>query len=181
MVREGRLELPFCRQSWILSPVRLPVPPLSPTAGHYLKLRPTVQNNSISKHAEPTIGRFRGVCQELLDLYGEVAAWRWWLKNQRFNRARRVRVPLLCPDSARRRSALAGFCPPPFGRVKIANAGGVRAGAVGVAVREHGGASASGACFFSRRRQVRSVRCQAEACSSAPARGSFRRHGSTGS
>ena len=29
MVREGRLELPFCYQSWILSPVRLPVPPLS--------------------------------------------------------------------------------------------------------------------------------------------------------
>lgn len=29
MVREGRLELPLCRQSWILSPVRLPVPPLS--------------------------------------------------------------------------------------------------------------------------------------------------------
>jgi hypothetical protein len=29
MVREGRLELPICRQSWILSPVRLPVPPLS--------------------------------------------------------------------------------------------------------------------------------------------------------
>jgi N-acetylmuramoyl-L-alanine amidase len=29
MVREGRLELPLCRQSWILSPVRLPIPPLS--------------------------------------------------------------------------------------------------------------------------------------------------------
>ena len=29
LVREGRLELPLCRQSWILSPVRLPVPPLS--------------------------------------------------------------------------------------------------------------------------------------------------------
>ena len=31
MVREGRLELPLCRQSWILSPVRLPIPPLSHT------------------------------------------------------------------------------------------------------------------------------------------------------
>ena len=30
MVREGRLELPFRCRSWILSPVRLPVPPLSP-------------------------------------------------------------------------------------------------------------------------------------------------------
>ena len=29
LVREGRLELPLCRQSWILSPVRLPIPPLS--------------------------------------------------------------------------------------------------------------------------------------------------------
>ena len=29
-MREGRLELPLCRQSWILSPVRLPIPPLSP-------------------------------------------------------------------------------------------------------------------------------------------------------
>jgi hypothetical protein len=29
VVREGRLELPLCRQSWILSPVRLPIPPLS--------------------------------------------------------------------------------------------------------------------------------------------------------
>ena len=33
MVREGRLELPLCLQSWILSPVRLPIPPLS----HLLK------------------------------------------------------------------------------------------------------------------------------------------------
>ena len=30
VVREGRLELPLCLQSWILSPVRLPIPPLSP-------------------------------------------------------------------------------------------------------------------------------------------------------
>jgi hypothetical protein len=33
VVREGRLELPLCLQSWILSPVRLPIPPLS----HLLK------------------------------------------------------------------------------------------------------------------------------------------------
>ena len=33
VVREGRLELPLCFQSWILSPVRLPIPPLS----HLLK------------------------------------------------------------------------------------------------------------------------------------------------
>ena len=29
-MREGRLELPLCLQNWILSPVRLPIPPLSP-------------------------------------------------------------------------------------------------------------------------------------------------------
>ena len=29
VVREGRLELPICCQSWILSPVRLPISPLS--------------------------------------------------------------------------------------------------------------------------------------------------------
>ena len=38
MVREGRLELPFCCQSWILSPVRLPIPPLSHrTFGCYIR------------------------------------------------------------------------------------------------------------------------------------------------
>ncbi len=43
VVREGRLELPLCRQSWILSPVRLPIPPLSHIfIGRHLFLNKTI-------------------------------------------------------------------------------------------------------------------------------------------
>jgi N-acetylmuramoyl-L-alanine amidase len=47
MVREGRLELPLCRQSWILSPVRLPIPPLSHT---YLTLYPILLDTNIKNN-----------------------------------------------------------------------------------------------------------------------------------
>ena len=49
MVREGRLELPLCRQSWILSPVRLPIPPLSHT---YLTLYPISLDTSIKNNTD---------------------------------------------------------------------------------------------------------------------------------
>ena len=49
MVREGRLELPFCKQSWILSPVRLPIPPLSHT---YLTLYPISLDTSIRNNSD---------------------------------------------------------------------------------------------------------------------------------
>ena len=49
MVREGRLELPLCRQSWILSPVRLPIPPLSHT---HLTLYPISLDTSIRNNTD---------------------------------------------------------------------------------------------------------------------------------
>ena len=49
MVREGRLELPLCRQSWILSPVRLPIPPLSHTR---LTLYPISLDTSIGNNTD---------------------------------------------------------------------------------------------------------------------------------
>jgi N-acetylmuramoyl-L-alanine amidase len=49
MVREGRLELPLCHQSWILSPVRLPIPPLSHT---YLTLYPISLDTSIRNNTD---------------------------------------------------------------------------------------------------------------------------------
>ncbi len=49
MVREGRLELPLCRQSWILSPVRLPIPPLSHT---HLTLYPISLDISIRNNTD---------------------------------------------------------------------------------------------------------------------------------
>ena len=42
MVREGRLELPLCCQSWILSPVRLPIPPLSHQSGENRSFDPSI-------------------------------------------------------------------------------------------------------------------------------------------
>jgi N-acetylmuramoyl-L-alanine amidase len=48
-VREGRLELPLCRQSWILSPVRLPIPPLSHT---HLTLYPISLDTSIRNNTD---------------------------------------------------------------------------------------------------------------------------------
>ena len=49
MVREGRLELPLRRRSWILSPVRLPIPPLSHT---YLTLYPISLDTSIRNNTD---------------------------------------------------------------------------------------------------------------------------------
>jgi N-acetylmuramoyl-L-alanine amidase len=60
MVREGRLELPLCRQSWILSPVRLPIPPLSPN------LSSGSARRSLTFNLYPLLNCFRNKLKQLI-------------------------------------------------------------------------------------------------------------------